>query len=91
MVVIIENSYFENNLKLLENKKVISLFSHLNETIKYSNIAIPVASFYEKSGTYINTNGIKQKVISKMNKNNPMQTITTIIEHLKSMIEKGTL
>jgi len=26
-----------------------------------------------------------------MNKNNPMKTITTIIENLKSMIEKGTL
>ena len=91
LVIIVENNFFDNNEKLLENKKVISLFSHLNETIKYSNIAIPVASFYEKSGTYINTNGIKQKVISKMNKNNPMQSITTVIEDLKSMIEKGTV
>ena len=56
LVIIVENNFFDNNEKLLENKKVISLFSHLNETIKYSNIAIPVASFYEKSGTYINTN-----------------------------------
>jgi NADH-quinone oxidoreductase subunit G len=91
LVVIIENDFFENNTKLLENKKVISFFSHLCLTIGYSNIAVPVASFYEKSGTYINCDGIKQKVISKMNKNNPMQTITTIIENLKSMIEKGTL
>ena len=91
LVVIIENSYFDSNEKLLENKKVISLFSHKNSTIEYSNIAIPIASFYEKSGTYINKDGIKQKVISKINKNNPMQTITSIIEHLKSMIEKGTL
>lgn len=91
LVIIVQNSYFNNNKKLLENKKVISLFSHLCETIDYSDCAIPVASFYEKSGTYININGIKQKVISKMNKNNPMQSITTVIEHLKSMIEKGTL
>ncbi|WP_368031040.1 2Fe-2S iron-sulfur cluster-binding protein [Arcobacter sp. s6] len=91
LVIIVENSYFENNSNLLENKKVISLFSHHCMTIGYSNIAIPVASFYEKSGTYININGIKQKVISKMNKNNPMQSITTVIEHLKSMIEKGTV
>lgn len=91
LVIIVENNYFENNSKLLENKKVISLFSHHCMTISYSNIAIPVSSFYEKSGTYINSNGIKQKMISKMNKNNPAQTITTIIEHLKSMIEKGTL
>ena len=91
LVIIVENSYFENNANLLENKKVISLFSHHCMTIGYSNVAIPVASFYEKSGTYININGIKQKVISKMNKNNPMQSITTVIEHLKSMIEKGTV
>jgi NADH-quinone oxidoreductase subunit G len=91
LVIVVENSYFENNSKLLENKKVISLFSHFCMTIGYSNIAIPVSSFYEKSGTYINTNGIKQKVISKMNKDNKMETITTVIEHLKSMIEKGTL
>jgi NADH-quinone oxidoreductase subunit G len=91
LVIIVENSYFENNSKLLENKKVISLFSHFCMTISYSNIAIPVSSFYEKSGTYINANGIKQKVISKMNKDNKMETITTVIEHLKTMIEKGTL
>jgi NADH-quinone oxidoreductase subunit G len=91
LVIIVENTYFENHTKLIENKKVISLFSHHCLTIGYSNIAIPVSSFYEKSGTYINSNGIKQKVISKMNKNNPMETITSVIEHLKSMIEKGTL
>ena len=49
----------------LKIKKLISLFSHKNSTIEYSNIAIPIASFYEKSGTYINKDGIKQKVISK--------------------------
>ena len=91
LVIIVENNYFDTNYKLLENKKVISLFSHNCETINHSDIAIPVASFYEKSGTYINIDGIKQKMISKMNKNNPKETITTIIEHLKSMIEKGTL
>lgn len=91
LIIVIENSYFENNIKLLENKKVISLFSHNCLTIEHSNIAIPVASFYEKSGTYINKDGIKQKVISKINKDNQKETITTIIEHLKSMIEKGTL
>ena len=91
LVIIIENNYFDNNTSLLKDKKVISLFSHNCPTIEHSNVAIPVASFYEKSGTYINSDGIKQKVISKMNKNNSMKTITTIIEDLKSMIEKGTL
>ncbi|RBQ29091.1 2Fe-2S iron-sulfur cluster-binding protein [Aliarcobacter vitoriensis] len=90
-VIIVENSYFEENLNLLENKKVISLFSHHCLTIAKSNIALGVASFYEKSGTYINCDGIRQKVVSQMNRNNPMKTITTIIEDIKSMIEKGTL
>jgi len=91
LVIIIDNNYFDDNLDLLKNKKVISLFSHYCLTIGNSNIAIPISSFYEKSGTYINNEGIKQKVISKINKNNPMESITSIIEHLKSMIEKGTL
>ncbi len=91
LVIVVENNYFDENIKALENKKVISLFSHNCPTIENSNIAIPVASFYEKSGTYINKDNIKQKVISKINKNNPNETITSIIEHLKSMIEKGTL
>ena len=77
--------------QIYESKKIISFFSHKNSTIEYSNIAIPVASFYEKSGTYTNKDGIKQKIISKIAKNNPQDTITSIIEHLKSMIEKGTL
>lgn len=91
LIIIIDNKYFDDNLDLLKNKKVISLFSHHCMTIGSSNIAIPISSYYEKSGTYINTNGLKQKVISKINKNNPMESITTVIEHLKSMIEKGTL
>jgi NADH-quinone oxidoreductase subunit G len=91
LVVIIDNSIFENQKELLENKKVISMFSHNCLTISYSNIAIPIASFYEKSGTYINCDGIKQKVISGMNKDEPMETVTTIIENIQSMIEKGAL
>jgi len=90
-IIIVENSYFENNLNLLENKKIISLFSHNCSTIDVSNIALGVASFYEKSGTYINCDGIRQKVVSQINKNKPIKTITTIIEDIKSMIEKGTL
>ncbi len=91
LIVILGNTYFDNNLEMLDNKMVISCFSHKCETLSKSNIAIPVASFYEKSGTYINFEGIKQKVISKMKKDNPMETITSIIEHIKTMIDKGNL
>jgi len=91
LVVIVDSKYFENNEELLKDKKVISMFSHNCLTLNHSDIAIPISSFYEKSGTYINEDGIKQRVISQMNKNNPMETITSIIEHLKDMISKGAL
>jgi NADH-quinone oxidoreductase subunit G len=91
LVIILDNDYFEDKLDLLEDKKVISMFTHLCNTIKKSNVAMPIASFYEKSGTYINTDGIKQKIVTKMKKDNQAETITSIIEHLKDMIAKGTL
>ncbi|WP_321470011.1 2Fe-2S iron-sulfur cluster-binding protein [Halarcobacter sp.] len=90
-IVILGNTYFDKHLDLLSNKKVISFFSHKVETVSKSGIAIPVASFYEKSGTYINFEGIKQRVISKMKKDNPKETITSIIEYIKTMIDKGSL
>ena len=91
LVIVIDNSYFNNNLPLLDGKKIISLFSHKCSTVEKSDVSIPIASFYEKSGTYINADDIKQKVISKMKKDNANETITSIIEHLKEMIGKGTL
>ncbi|RXJ65719.1 NADH-quinone oxidoreductase subunit G [Halarcobacter ebronensis] len=90
-LVILGNNYFDKHLESLDNKKVISFFSHNFETISKSAVAIPVASFYEKSGTYINFEGIKQKVISKIRKDSPKETITSIIEHIKTMIDKGNL
>lgn len=91
LVVIFDSSFFNDNLALLENKKVVSCFSHNCMTIKKSNVAIAISSFYEKSGTYINCDGVKQKVISKMNKENPALSITSLIEEMKSMVEKGNI
>jgi len=90
-IIIIGNDYFDENLDLLDSKNSIGIFSHNTLTIKKCSIAIPMASFYEKSGTYINCDGIEQKVISKMKKNEPQLSVTNIIEELKSMIEKGDL
>jgi NADH-quinone oxidoreductase subunit G len=91
LVIVVDNNYFDNNLVLLDGKKVISMFSHECATIEKSDVALPIASFYEKSGTYINADDIKQKVISKMKKDSQSETITSVIEHLKEMIIKGTL
>jgi NADH-quinone oxidoreductase subunit G len=91
LVVIFDNNYFDNNLELLTDKKVISCFANNAKTIEKSDIAIPTASFYEKSGTYINVDGIKQKVVSGMNRDNQAKTISSIVETIKSMIEKGNI
>jgi len=91
LVIIVDNNYFDSNLILLEGKKVISMFSHECQTIEKSDVSLPIASFYEKSGTYINADDIKQKVISKMKKDGQAETITSVIEHLKEMIIKGAL
>ena len=91
LVVIFDNNYFDTNLELLSGKKVISCFANNVKTIEKSDIAIPTASFYEKSGTYINVDGIKQKVVSGMNRDNQAKTISSIVETIKSMIEKGNI
>jgi NADH-quinone oxidoreductase subunit G len=91
VVVVVDNSYFETNLELLQDKKVISLFSHLCKTIEKSDISLAIASFYEKSGTYTNCDDISQKVVSKMKKDNQAPTVTSVLEQLKDMIGKGTL
>ena len=91
LVVVLDNDFFNENLQMLDKKKVISCFSHLNKTVEVSGIAIPTASFYEKSGTYINCDGIKQKVISDMKKDNQAKSISQIVETIKSMIEKGNV
>jgi len=91
LVVVLHNNYFDTNIALLEGKNVVSFFSHLCPTLDKSDVALPIASFYEKSGTYINADDIKQKVISKMKKDSQAETITSVIEHLKEMIIKGTL
>lgn len=91
LVVVFDNNYFDENLKLLDKKKVISCFSHNTTTAQNSAVAIPLASFYEKSGTYINEDGIRQKVISEMEKENPKENVTTLLEIIKSMLEKGNI
>jgi NADH-quinone oxidoreductase subunit G len=91
LVVVFDNNYFDLNMSLLENKQVISCFAHTTKTIEQSNVVIPLASFYEKNGTYINCDGIKQKVISGMNKETPEHNITSLLEVIKSLLEKGNI
>lgn len=91
LVVIFENNFFDDNLKLLDRKKLISCFSNACTTTEHSAVVIPLASFYEKCGTYINKDGIKQKVISGMNKNFPELNASDLIQTIQSMLEKGNI
>ncbi len=91
LVIILDTNYFDDNINLLDNKQVVSCFSHNCLTISKANITIPISSFYEKSGTYINCDNIKQKVISKMQKEKPVTSITTILEEIKRMVDKGNI
>lgn len=91
LVVILENNYFDENLKELDQKKIISCFSNTCTTVEHSSVVIPMASFYEKNGTYINKDGIKQKVISGMNKDKYLMNASTLIENIQSMLEKGNI
>lgn len=88
LIVIIENNYFENHQDLLKDKNIITLFSQQSSTIQQANIAIPIASFLEKSGTYINYTGKRQTVTSKMNKNNPSIDINTLFDSINNQYSK---
>ena len=91
LVIVIENNYFDNNLKQLDRKKLISCFSNTCTTLEHSSVVIPFASFYEKSGTYINEDGIKQKVITSMNKDITHTNASELILTIQTMLEKGKL
>jgi len=82
LVVIFENSYFDNQLDLLNNKKVVSFFSQNSPVCEKSDITIPVASFLEKSGSYINCTGVTQKVESQMKKDKQSEEITSLLESI---------
>lgn len=91
LVVVFDNNYFDKNLALLENKKVISCFSNNALTIGSSSVAIPIASFYEKFGTYINEDGIQQKVISAMKRDTQALNVSTLLQRIQSILEKGNV
>jgi len=91
LVVTIENNYFDTNLKELDQKKIIACFANECTTVTHASVVIPMASFYEKNGTYINKDGIKQKVVSGMNRDKYLMTASNLIENIQSMLEKGNI
>jgi NADH-quinone oxidoreductase subunit G len=86
LVIILENSYFEDKHTLLNGKKVIHLTSHNSSINSFANIAIGISSFLEKNGTYINCDGIEQEVISKINKDNYAVDLKEFLDTINSML-----
>ena len=80
-VIVFENNYFEKNMKLLKDKKVILFASYKDDyDLKNYDIVVPISSFMQKSGTYVNIDKTEQEVISMMDLNNPKYDIKTLFE-----------
>ncbi len=86
LVVIFENNLFEEKHSLLNGKKVINFTSHNSSVNNFANVAIGISSFLEKSGTYINCNGVKQEVISKINKDNKAVDLKEFLNNIDTML-----
>lgn len=86
LVIVIENSYFDDKNALLAGKKVIHFTPYNSSINSFANIIIGTSSFLEKSGTYINCDGIKQEVNSQMNKENRAVDLIEFINTINSML-----
>jgi NADH-quinone oxidoreductase subunit G len=86
LVIILENSYFENHQALLESKKTVICTAYESNLLQQANVSIGIASFLEKDGTYINCNNISQTVISKMNKEHTSVELKTLLQSINAML-----
>ena len=85
-------------LQIDERKLAIKHLEYFKEHSKCKDIVIldrgypsksMIEYFYKNKLNFLMR--LQKSFNSKIDKNNPKETITSIIEHLKSMIEKGTL
>ncbi|CAA6807767.1 MAG: NADH-ubiquinone oxidoreductase chain G (EC [uncultured Sulfurovum sp.] len=85
VIVVIENSYFEDKAELFKDKKVI-LFSSKDTKVKeFANTVLPVASFLEKDGSYTNSESVTQHIKSGIRKNAPVGTLTSLWKAIESL------
>ncbi len=68
--------------KSLRDTSMIVLTTHTSQITEVADVALPVASFSEYSGTIINCNGIVQTFTQAVHKNNPAVEITTVLHEL---------
>ena len=78
-------SYSENELtKLFKDTKVLAIATTDNQCTALADLAIPVASFSEYSGTIINCDNILQHFSKAITKNNDLEDVSTIAVRLGS-------
>jgi NADH-quinone oxidoreductase subunit G len=88
IVIIAENSYFEDKLDLLDGKQVILLSSKNTSLSKSANVVLPIASFLEKDGSYTNIDNITQHIKSGIRKNAPAGTLIQLWQEIESLSQK---
>ncbi len=86
LVVILENNYFDEKHSLLSGKKVINFTSRNSSVNDFANVSVGISSFLEKSGTYINCDGIKQEVVSKIDKDNKTVNLKEFLNNISTML-----
>lgn len=83
----------ENSLPLVEKElfadKTLIVFSTKIDALEIdARLHYPIASFFEKTGHYINYKGIKQKVISEMKKDKKLDDLSDVVRKLTRMANK---
>ena len=83
IVLIVENTYFEDKPELLDGKEVILLGSKETCVASHANIVLPIASFLEKDGSYTNIDGVTQHIKTTMRKNAPAGTLLSLWKEIR--------
>jgi len=88
IVVIVENNYFEDKPELLDDKEVILLSSKDSTLTKTANIVLPVASFFEKDGSYTNIDDVTQHIKSTIRRNAPAGTLISLWQEIELLAKE---
>lgn len=87
LVLVCDNTIVEQYESLLDDKKVIIFSPHKYSLTLTNHIQYPIASFFEKGGTYINCDGISQKVTSGISKDTPYDDLVSLERKLSRMLK----
>ena len=87
LVLVFQNDFVDTQYGYDKNKKIV-LFTPTRVECGCDVLFYPIASAYEKTGTFINVDGHKQKQVSGMKKDVPCDDISGILRKLTRMAKK---